>query len=157
MGLGRVKARGCPTAPSRGRLSRGRIQAQLGLAGVRNALILLAEESPIAVLVIVAEVASVTVTVLEDALTLLVAALEALAALVVVGISSSVEAPLTQNCLLAALDPARFGARPITLGSRVSRQPQSEQTDGQPAQGDAAVRGIAQTARQSVELFIVHE
>src|SRR5215212_9529127 len=82
----------------------------LGLAqtGVRDALVLLAEEIAIAVAVTVTPVTRSAVPILKDALPLLVAALETLAAGVIVGPAATVEASLLQSCLPAAPDPASF-------------------------------------------------
>jgi len=95
------------------------------------------------------------VIVLEDTDSLRVAALEALAAFVVVGSSPAVEAILTQYFLLAAIDPAPFNL--YFICRRGSVEPQPEQRDGQPLHRDTPVRRIAKAARQSIKLSMVHE
>jgi hypothetical protein len=134
-----------------------RIQDQLAPTGVRNALILLAAESAVAVFCSTAVVASLAAVILEDTDTLGVAALEALAALVIDGASLAVEAPLSENFLIAAPDLAPSFGADVVLGSRVPAESQPDQTDRQPSQGHAPVRLVAETARQGIELLTVHE
>jgi len=97
------------------------------------------------------------VPVLESALAALVAALEALAASVIIGSSIPVEAPIAQSPLLAALHPASFVAdRRIALGGCISTDTQTEQTDGQALQGVAPRGGVAKISGQGIELPTVH-